>query len=95
MGQMFLMLAGLMFLVAAAIFLGMHRGLRAAVAPPLIKLDQPKDTQTPEATTTPNRTEEYREPFRFMGTIKRVTLDLSGELIPDSEADMKIATARQ
>jgi ribonuclease Z len=31
----------------------------------------------------------------FTGTIKRVTIDLSGELIPDSEADMKIAMARQ
>ena len=30
MGQMFLVLAGLMFLAAAAIYLGMHRGLRAA-----------------------------------------------------------------
>jgi hypothetical protein len=59
MGQMFLMLAGLMFLVAAAIFLGMHRGLHAAGAPPLIKLDQPEDTQTPVATTAPNRLEEY------------------------------------
>jgi hypothetical protein len=39
--------------------------------------------------------EEYGDEFRFTGTIKRVTLDLSGELIPDSEADMKIAMARQ
>jgi hypothetical protein len=31
----------------------------------------------------------------FTGTVKRVTIDLSGELIPDSEADMKIAMARQ
>ncbi len=44
MGQMFLVLAGLMFLTAAAIFLGMHRGLRAAVRPPLINTEQPKDT---------------------------------------------------
>lgn len=44
MGQMFLVLAGLMFLTAAAIFLGMHRGLRAAVRPPLIGLDQHKDS---------------------------------------------------
>jgi len=33
--------------------------------------------------------------FAFTGSIKRVTLDLSGELIPDTEADMKIAMARQ
>ena len=44
MGQMFLMLAVLMFLTAAAIFLGMHRGLRAAARPPLIGMDQPKDS---------------------------------------------------
>ncbi|MGZ4848152.1 MAG: arylsulfatase, partial [Halobacteriota archaeon] len=43
----------------------------------------------------PAAPEEYREPFRFTGTIKRVTLDLSGELIPDTEAEMKIALARQ
>ena len=39
--------------------------------------------------------EEYGDEFRFTGTIKRVTIDLSGELIQDSEADMKIAMARQ
>ena len=44
MGQMFLVLAGLMFLTAGAIFLGMHRGLRAAARPPLIGMDQPRDT---------------------------------------------------
>ena len=32
---------------------------------------------------------------RFTGTIKRVTVDLSGELIPDTEADMRIAMMRQ
>jgi len=37
----------------------------------------------------------YRQLSCFTGTITRVTLDLSGELIPDSEADMKIAMARQ
>jgi hypothetical protein len=47
MGQLFRMAAGLMFLVAAAIFLGMHRGLRAAAAPPLINTDQPRDKQAP------------------------------------------------
>jgi hypothetical protein len=29
------------------------------------------------------------------GTITRVTIDLSGELIPDTEADMRVAMARQ
>ena len=37
----------------------------------------------------------YGDAFRFTGTIKRVTMDLSGELIPDTETDMKIAMARQ
>ena len=39
--------------------------------------------------------DEYSDSFAFTGTIKRVTLDLSGEMIPDSEADMRIAMARQ
>jgi arylsulfatase A-like enzyme len=39
--------------------------------------------------------EEYNDEFRFTGTIQRVTLDLSGELIADSETDMKIAMMRQ
>ncbi|OYV08878.1 MAG: hypothetical protein CG437_1628, partial [Methanosaeta sp. NSP1] len=33
--------------------------------------------------------------FPFTGTIERVTLDLSGELIQDSEAEMKVAMTRQ
>jgi arylsulfatase len=37
----------------------------------------------------------YTDAFAFTGTIKRVTLDLSGELIEDSEADLKIAMVRQ
>jgi arylsulfatase A-like enzyme len=43
----------------------------------------------------PAAPEEYSDAFRFTGTIKRVTIDLSGELIPDSEAEMKIAMRRQ
>ena len=39
--------------------------------------------------------EEYKGIFPFTGTIERVTLDLSGELIQDSEAEMKIAMTRQ
>lgn len=38
---------------------------------------------------------EYKDAFAFTGTLKRVTLDLSGELIPDTASDMKIALARQ
>jgi len=43
----------------------------------------------------PAAPEEYDGTFRFTGTIKRVTVDLSGELIQDSEADMRIAMGRQ
>ena len=39
--------------------------------------------------------EEYSDTFPFTGTISRVTLDLSGELIKDAEADLKVAMARQ
>ena len=31
----------------------------------------------------------------FTGTLKRVTFDLSGDLITDTDTDMKIAMARQ
>jgi hypothetical protein len=37
----------------------------------------------------------YKDGTPFTGTIKRVTIDLSGELIPDSEAELKIAMALQ
>jgi arylsulfatase len=37
----------------------------------------------------------YGDAFRFTGKIKRVTLDISGDLIEDSEADVRIAMARQ
>jgi arylsulfatase len=37
----------------------------------------------------------YDGEFRFTGTIKHVTVDLSGELIPDTESEMKIAMMRQ
>jgi hypothetical protein len=43
----------------------------------------------------PAAPEEYSGAFPFTGTIKRVTMDLSGELIPDSEAELKIAMSRQ
>jgi hypothetical protein len=44
---------------------------------------------------SPVAAEEYTDEFRFTGRIKRVTVDLFGELISDSETDMKIAMARQ
>jgi arylsulfatase len=44
---------------------------------------------------SPVAAEAYTDEFRFTGTIKRVTIDLSGELIPDTTADMRIAMARQ
>jgi arylsulfatase len=37
----------------------------------------------------------YQDAFPFNGTLKRVTIDLSGELIDDSATDMKVAMARQ
>jgi hypothetical protein len=37
----------------------------------------------------------YRSPFRFTGTLHRVTVDVSGELIIDSEAEMRMAMSRQ
>jgi arylsulfatase A-like enzyme len=38
---------------------------------------------------------DYRAPFRFTGTLHTVTVDLSGELITDSESEMRGAMARQ
>jgi arylsulfatase len=40
-------------------------------------------------------TEDYRTPFRFTGTIKNVTVDVSGELIQDDEAQMAQMMAQQ
>jgi len=37
---------------------------------------------------------DYQAPFRFTGILRTVTVDLSGELITDSEADMWVAMAR-
>ena len=39
--------------------------------------------------------EDYEGPFRFTGTIHRVTIDLSGELIADPEAELRLHMARQ
>jgi hypothetical protein len=40
-------------------------------------------------------TPEYTSPFRFTGTVHNVTVDVSGELIEDSESNMRMAMARQ
>ncbi|CAM3305452.1 arylsulfatase [Occultella aeris] len=37
---------------------------------------------------------EYDPPFAFTGTIHQVTVDLSGELIADDEADLRVLMAR-
>ena len=39
--------------------------------------------------------EDYDGPFRFTGTLHKVTVDLSGELITDSESEMRLHMARQ
>jgi hypothetical protein len=38
---------------------------------------------------------DYHDGFAFTGTIKRVTIDLTGDLIGDSATDMKVMMARQ
>ena len=38
---------------------------------------------------------DYRSPFRFTGVLHSVTVDLSGELITDSESEMRMALSRQ
>ena len=40
-------------------------------------------------------TDDYKTPFRFTGTLHTVTVDLSGELIQDPEAELKVHMARQ
>jgi len=40
-------------------------------------------------------TEDYKAPFRFSGTLHTVTVDLSGELIREPEAELKLHMARQ
>ena len=40
-------------------------------------------------------TDDYKAPFRFTGTLHTVTVDLSGELITDPEAELKLHMARQ
>jgi arylsulfatase len=43
----------------------------------------------------PAAPEEYVGSFPFTGTIKRVTIDLSGDLIEDTEAELRTAMMRQ
>jgi arylsulfatase A-like enzyme len=38
---------------------------------------------------------DYSSPFRFTGTLHSVTVDVSGDLIHDSESEMRMAMARQ
>jgi hypothetical protein len=40
-------------------------------------------------------TDDYASPFKFTGTIHRVTVDVSGELIHDTEAELRMHMARQ
>jgi arylsulfatase len=40
-------------------------------------------------------TPDYPSGFRFTGTIHSVTVDVSGELIVDHEAEVRAAMARQ
>ena len=40
-------------------------------------------------------TPEYSSPFKFTGKIYGVTVDVSGDLIKDSEAEMRLVMARQ
>jgi arylsulfatase len=40
-------------------------------------------------------TPDYTSPFPFTGTLHRVVIDVSGDLIIDSESEMRMAMARQ
>jgi arylsulfatase len=40
-------------------------------------------------------TPDYQAPFRFTGTLHSITVDLSGDLITDTESEMRMAMARQ
>jgi arylsulfatase len=40
-------------------------------------------------------TGDYASPFKFTGTIHSVTVDVSGELIHDPEAELRVHMARQ
>jgi arylsulfatase len=40
-------------------------------------------------------TPDYASPFRFTGTLREVVVDVSGDLITDSESEVRVAMARQ
>ena len=40
-------------------------------------------------------TERYKPPYPFTGTIHAAVIDVSGELIKDDDATMRMAMARQ
>ena len=40
-------------------------------------------------------TDKYQAPFDFSGVINNITVDVSGDLIHDSEAEMRAIMARQ
>ena len=40
-------------------------------------------------------TSDYPSPFAFTGAIDQVTVDVSGELIKDDEAELRVHLARQ
>jgi arylsulfatase len=40
-------------------------------------------------------TPAYQAPFEFTGTLHHVTIDLSGDIITDSEAEIRMAMGRQ
>ncbi len=40
-------------------------------------------------------TPDYQAPFRFTGTLHSVTVDLSGDLITDTDSEMRLAMSRQ
>ncbi len=40
-------------------------------------------------------TTDYQSPFRFTGTLHTVTVDLSGDLITDTDSEMRMAMSRQ
>ena len=51
----------------------------------------PRGGLNPGSPVTP----DYARPFRFTGTIHNVTVDVSGELIVDQEAELRAHMARQ
>jgi arylsulfatase len=38
---------------------------------------------------------DYKSPFRFTGTLHTVTVDISGDLITDTDSEMRMAMSRQ